>query len=76
MAHPKYKNIGDVEDRVIEECSEVIQAICKIKRFGVFSYHPNRPQTNNFIELLEEIEDLENVLSEYKTELEELPHNA
>lgn len=32
----KYIDIGNLDDKVIEECSEVIKAICKIKgRFNV-----------------------------------------
>lgn len=33
----------DLLDILQEECAEVIQAISKIKRFGVDSYHPEDP---------------------------------
>lgn len=31
---------GSPEDKLIEECSELIQAICKYKRFGVEATDP------------------------------------
>jgi NTP pyrophosphatase (non-canonical NTP hydrolase) len=51
-----------------EECSEVIQAVSKINRFGIDNYKPGKPKTNRehleeelgdllaMIELLESIE--------------------
>ena len=53
MVQEKYKNIGMPEDTVIEECSELIKAICKAKRFGWFNSNPITNITN-----------IENVLSE------------
>lgn len=58
MADPKYENIGSVEDKLIEECSELIQAVCKGNRFGWKTSHPNRPESNNFKELLSEFDDV------------------
>ena len=51
MSDKRYKNIGDPEDLVIEECSEVIKIICKAKRFGWFSHNPYDPMKVNNIEL-------------------------
>lgn len=64
--NPKYINTGLPEDRVIEECAEVIQAITKIKRFGMRKYHPDRPESNNRLDLLSEIEDLKFALEQYE----------
>lgn len=49
---------GNVEDRLIEECSELIQALCKAKRFGFDSHHPDRPQNTNLTEIRGEIMDV------------------
>ena len=65
-----YEKIGHVSDRVIEECSELIKAICKARRFGLYDFHPKRPESNNQIEILTEIKDVERVIAEYRTELE------
>jgi len=62
----KYKNIGSVEDRLIEECSELIQAICKAKRFGYDKSHPDRLESTNLIEIWDEIMDVQNVIEEFR----------
>lgn len=66
----KFAHIGLAEDKVIEECSEVIQAICKIKRFGLYNYHPDRPESNNRSEVLQEMADLRFAIDNYIIELE------
>jgi hypothetical protein len=58
MSHPDYKNIGEAEDRVIEECSELIKAICKARRFGWENYHPTeQPSVPNRTKVIMEIHD-------------------
>jgi hypothetical protein len=61
-----FVNIGNNDDKVIEECAEVIQAIIKIKRFGLMNFHPDRPESNNKIEVLSEIKDLRIALDNYE----------
>lgn len=42
-----------------EECAEVIQAISKIKRFGLMSHHPEDPlKTTNIEHLIVELGDV------------------
>ena len=43
---------------LIEECSEVIQAATKMKRFGLTSTHPDEITQTNYIRLSKEIGDL------------------
>lgn len=65
----KYKNIGEVEDRLIEECSELIQSICKAKRFGWDNFHPDRPNSNNYTEFFNEFMDVTTIGQELKNKL-------
>ena len=58
MSDPKYKNIGEPETKVQEECSEVIKAICKAQRFGWFNYHPDDIGYNNICRIEDEMDDL------------------
>ena len=66
---PNYCDIGLWEDKVIEEASEVIKAICKAKRFGLKNCNPHKPGRSNRQEILSEMLDLEYALAEYKQEL-------
>jgi hypothetical protein len=57
MSDLKYADIGEPEDSVIEECSEVIgecstliQEICKARRFGYLSFHPDDPDKKTNID--------------------------
>ena len=55
------------EDRVIEECSELIHIICKAKRFGLASYNPDDPESiPNYYLIHNEIEDVLDAIKEYK----------
>ena len=56
-------------DKLIEECSEVIQAAIKIKRFGISNWKPNTKKFNS-IALIEEIDDLYEAA---KTAIKEMP---
>ena len=59
-----FEAFGMPEDKVIEECSEVIKSICKAKRFGWKNYHPSRPETCNAQEILNEVDDLRRAINE------------
>ena len=64
MSDQKYKNIGSVETRTIEECSELIQALCKAKRFGFEGHHPKVPSRKNYDDVIYEINDVRAVCDE------------
>ncbi len=66
MSHPKYKDIGDPADRLMEECAELIQAICKAKRFGWENWHPDRPKENNLHDVLREIGDVLEAIEKFE----------
>lgn len=60
------------EDKVIEECAEVIHAIQKAKRFGYFTYHPDRQKSCNMVELQKELGDLLDAMSILSTKLKDI----
>ncbi len=62
----KYKDIGEIEDKLLEECGEVIQAVSKARRFGYFNYHPDRPDSNNLSDILAELKDLKSRIKEFE----------
>lgn len=68
MMGDKYKHIGYPKDKVIEEIGEVLQAIGKAERFGLFTFHPET-KVVNIDQLRYEIDDLHNALDQYEKEL-------
>lgn len=69
MSDPKYSHIGAKDDKVIEECSELIKAICKAKRFGIDDKHPAKQKTNRQL-ILEEMADVEERIKAYREEIQ------
>ena len=72
MSDPKYKEIGTPETKVIEECSELIQALCKAGRFGWFNYHPDNPSSTNMDDVFREMDDVLEAMNRLDIHLREL----
>lgn len=69
MSDPKYKHIGNPEDRIIEECGEILQAVIKGKRFGWDNHHPNKPNISNLRKLYDEIHDVKEAFDDLVKEI-------
>lgn len=54
----KAAGLGDLFDKIQEECAEAIKEVSKIRRFGVHGHHPDRPAWPNFMALLAELEEV------------------
>jgi len=65
MSDPKYINIGRPETKLIEECSELIQALCKCERFGWDNFNP-KDGVYNFDRVMSEIDDVELAIKNLK----------
>jgi hypothetical protein len=69
MSDPKYAEIGSLEIRLIEECSELIKILCKVQRFGWNNSHPDNPLVQNWRLTLDEIADVERLCVQLKEAL-------
>lgn len=61
------KRDQELLDMLAEESAEVIQAIMKINRHGITSYHPDDPSIDNRDMLRNEIIDLVSVINKVET---------
>jgi hypothetical protein len=71
LSDPHYVNIGEPEDKTIEELIELLEEfetasstirrlvieICKARRFGYFNYHPADPEKLNIDRIKYEMSD-------------------
>lgn len=72
MSHPQYKDIGSPVTRMIEECSELTQALCKADRFGWFNFHPDHPNDTNLDDVRREMDDVLEAMNKLDIHLREL----
>jgi NTP pyrophosphatase (non-canonical NTP hydrolase) len=74
--HEQFIKYGSPATKLIEECAELIQAICKGERFGYDDRNPlieNAPACRQRV--LDEIADVENALNNFRGWLTELPED-
>ena len=57
--------------KLIEECAELIQAICKAERFGLDNWHPERHGYSNRQAICDEMRDVERLIAEMRCNLVE-----
>jgi len=69
MSDPKFKDIGSITTRIMEEAAEVIQAVAKANRFGWYNHHPDRPESTNYAEVCKEMRDLNDTFNELQSTL-------
>jgi hypothetical protein len=72
--HEEFSKYGTPAIKLVEECSELIQVVCKGERFGYDDKNPlieNAPPNRHRI--ADEISDVENALETFKKWLNELP---
>jgi len=74
--HEEFIKYGTPPIKLIEECSELIKAVCKGERFGYDDFNPlvENPKTNRE-KIYLEIEDVERAINKFKEFLESLPED-
>lgn len=73
MSDPVYEHIGEPETLVIEECSELIKALCKVKRFGWYNHNPYKDiHKTNMDHVKEEIADVIKAINKLNVKMNEI----
>lgn len=71
----EYKHIGHPAVLVIEECSELIQALTKVQRFGWLSCHPETGEPN-IDQVKREINDVSEAINKLEIMMRRLLHDV
>lgn len=72
VSDPAYRDIGSVVIRVIEECAELQQALCKAERFGWFNGHPDYPTRTNLDDVKSEMDDVVGAIERLEEHLRDI----
>ena len=72
MSHKRYKHIGNPAIRLIEECAELIKAISKAERFGIYNRHPLAGSKDNLYNIKAEFEDVKEAFEDYMIHLNKM----
>lgn len=71
MGHSEYQHIGPTAILLIEECSELIKALCKAERFGLENWNPFGSEgLTNRTSILIEMDDVERLIKELRLQLQ------
>ena len=63
--------------KVIEECSELIQILCKVRRFGWFNWHPdNTSDYLNFDQVKREMHDVVEACEQLEVHMRQVQHSS
>lgn len=65
---------GSPVTKLIEECGELIQALCKAERFGWFKHHPDRPHRSNLDDVKAEMDDVVEACERLQEHMRALKH--